>query len=435
MTRQIHEHVACTVCACVCDDLRITVDNGLITASERACGLAEPWFRAQNRTQPPAALVDGQPVTVDAALAHAAALLANARSPLIYGLSRSTTEGQRAAVALAEQLGATIDTTASTGHAASLMALQEVGESTCTLGEVKNRADLVVYWASDPAVSHPRHFERYTVEPRGRFVPNGRADRTVVVVDQQPTATSGLADRFIPVEPGRDWEALRTLHGLIRGFKPHPDSPIGASLEDLTWLAEAMQRARWGVLFFGVELTRGGLGHHQVEALLSLVTELHRQTRFYARRMRRLGDVAGADSVLTWQTGYPFAVNFAAGYPRYNPEEFSGPAMLARGEVDVCLLVGSEGSEDFPAAALEQLQNIPVIALETPLTESIVPPTIRFTTAVYGVHRPGTAYRMDEVPIPLRVMLPSDYPSDGEILHSLLTQRTSAVNVSGHAAL
>ena len=35
---------------------------------------------------------------------------------------------------------------------------------------------------------------------RGMFLPRGRADRTLVVVDVQPTATSAAADEFIPVE-------------------------------------------------------------------------------------------------------------------------------------------------------------------------------------------------------------------------------------------
>ncbi len=43
-------------------------------------------------------------------------------------------------------------------------------------------------------------------------------------------------------------------------------------------------------------------------------------------------------------------------------------------------------------------------------------PTIGLTTALYGVHRPGAAYRMDGIPIPLRAFLPSDYPSDCEVL-------------------
>ena len=74
---------------------------------------------------------------------------------------------------------------------------------------------------------------------------------------------------------------------------------------------------------------------------------------------------------------------------------------------------------DFPPAALDHLRRIPVIALDPPGAAS-VPAAVRFTTAVYGVHRTGTAYRMDEVPIPLRVLLPTEYPSDGEVLGEVL---------------
>jgi formylmethanofuran dehydrogenase subunit B len=136
--------------------------------------------------------------------------------------------------------------------------------------------------------------------------------------------------------------------------------------------------------------------------------------------MRRYGDVAGADSVLAWQTGYPFGVNLSRGYPRYNPGEFTGPDLLARGEVDVCLLVGSGTVADFPPAALDHLGRIPVIALDSPRDEPPVPAAVRFTTAVYGIHRPGTAYRMDEVPIPLRVLMPTELPSDGDVLNAIL---------------
>ncbi len=44
---------------------------------------------------------------------------------------------------------------------------------------------------------------------------------------------------------------------------------------------------------------------------------------------------------------------------------------------------------------------------------------VRFTTAVYGVHAAGTVYRMDEVPIPLRPLLPSPFPTDEEVLSDL----------------
>jgi formylmethanofuran dehydrogenase subunit B len=413
------EDVACTVCGCVCDDLRITLDQGRVVKADGACRLAEPWFLGQDRRKPPVALIDGRPAPLEAAVAQATGILQTARSPLIYGLSRSSTEGQQAAVALADRIGATIDTTASLCHAPSVLALQEAGESTCSLGEVKNRADLVLFWGSNPVESHPRHFERYSVLVAGQFVPEGRANRFLVVADVSPTASSETADLFLPVEPGRDFEALWTLRSLVRGLPVGPTASTGAPLQLLQDLAGRMKSCRFGIVFFGLGLSMTGLGHRSVEALLLLVRDLNDHTRFYARRMRVQGDVTGADSVLAWQTGYPFSVNLARGYPRYNPGEFSAQEMLEREEADACLLVGSEGVARFSAAAVAHLQRIPTIALDYPTVESIIPATVRFTTAVYGVHLPGTAYRMDEVPIPLRAFLPTDYPSDGDVLRMI----------------
>jgi formylmethanofuran dehydrogenase subunit B len=412
------ENVACTVCGCVCDDLRITVDNGRVTRAEGACRLAEPWFLSQETRHPPLAEIEGHTVPLEAALDRAADILRHSRSPLIYGLSRSSTEGQQAAVALADHIGATIDTTASLGHAPAIVALQEAGESVCTLGEVKNRADLVIFWGSDPVESHPRHFERYSVDACGLFTPRGRADRTVVVADVRPTASSAAADIFLPIEPGRDFEALWTLRGLIRGLAPEAGAVVGAPIDVLTNLAQRMKSCRFGVAFFGLGLSRGG--HRTVEALLRLITDLNDYTRFYARRMRVSGDVTGADSVLAWQTGYPFSVHLGRGYPRFNTGEFSAQDMLLRGEADACLLVGSQGVRRFTPEAKESLRRIPTIVLDGPMVEPLFSPTVRITTAVYGFHLPGVVYRMDEVPIPLRAVLPTDYPSDGEVLQGLL---------------
>jgi formylmethanofuran dehydrogenase subunit B len=413
---QLHEHVACTVCGCVCDDLRITVDGGRISKAEGACRLAEPWFLAQESRHPPVAVIEGKSAPLEVAADRAAALIRAASAPLIYGMSRSSTEGQRAAIALGERIGATIDTTASLCHAPSVIAVQEVGESTCTLGEVRNRADLVIFWGSNPVVSHPRHLERYSLHPQGRIISGGRADRTLVVVDVKPTATTDVADFFLPIEPGKDFEALTTLRTLVRGERVEASCSTGATLRLLEDLAERMKTCRYGIVFFGLGLSMTGLGQHNVEALLLLVRDLNTYTRFSARKMRVPGDVTGADMVLTWQTGYPFSVNFSRGFPRYNPGEFSAQAMLERGDVDVCLLVGSEGLAQFSEKAIACLSRIPTIVLDYPTADSLIVPTIGFTTAVYGVHRPGTAYRMDGVPIPLRAVLPSDYPSDGEVL-------------------
>ncbi len=208
---------------------------------------------------------------------------------------------------------------------------------------------------------------------------------------------------------------IATLRGLIRGVAP--DAPLA-----LVDLARRMRTCRCGVVFFGLGLSMCGLGHRSVEALLLLVSELNNHTRFYARRLRVQGDVTGADSVLAWQTGYPFSVNLSRGYPRFNPGEFSAVDQLERGEPDTCLLVGTETLDRFPERALAHLRRIPTIVLDYPGAAPPFTPTVRFTTAIYGLHRPGTVYRMDEVPIPLRQVLDSPLASDAEILDGILAR-------------
>jgi formylmethanofuran dehydrogenase subunit B len=200
---------------------------------------------------------------------------------------------------------------------------------------------------------------------------------------------------------------------------------------DLIELAERMKSCRCGVVFFGLGLTASelnrsprdaGLGHLNVEVLLRLVAELNDHTRFHARRMRLHGDVTGADSVLCWQTGYPFSVNLSRGYPRYNPGEFSANDLLIRGEPDVCVVIGSETLSQFTKNALDHLRRIPTIVLDYPATDPIITPTVRITAAPYGLHATGTAYRMDEVPIPLRASLPAQWPTDETVLEEIVAR-------------
>ncbi|HVT29613.1 MAG TPA: hypothetical protein VHE81_16470, partial [Lacipirellulaceae bacterium] len=120
---QTFSDVACTVCGCVCDDLRLTFDGNQLTHADGACQLAQPWFNAlSNPPERPLATIDGRSTTLEYAIDRAAELLGRSRAPLIWGLSRSSTAGQRAAVLLAEQIGATVDTTASVCHGPSIVA-------------------------------------------------------------------------------------------------------------------------------------------------------------------------------------------------------------------------------------------------------------------------------------------------------------------------
>ena len=90
------------------------------------------------------------------------------------------------------------------------------GKVTCTLGEVKNRADFIIYWGGNPAECHPRHFSKYTITQKGKFVPEGRKGRTMVTIDIRETPSAKAADIALIIKPGKDFELCTTMRALMK---------------------------------------------------------------------------------------------------------------------------------------------------------------------------------------------------------------------------
>lgn len=420
---RVVENATCTFCGCVCDDMILTVDldQKRITKAKNACILGRAWFAEHTIEDAPAAMIDGKEASVEQAVDETARILVNARFPIVYGLSDTTCEAQRQAVAISDMIRGNVDTTTSVCHGPSGIAFQGVGESTMTLGEVKNRADLVIYWGGNPAESHPRHFGRYAVTAKGLFTPNGKKDRTVILVDVRRTPSAPAANIFIQIKPGRDFELLWALRALVkeRRVDPGVEQLTGVPLTVMDDLVQRMKNCRYGVLFFGMGLTMTRGRHFNSGAVLALATDLNEFTHFVAKPVRGHGNVTGADNVVSWQTGYPFGVNFSRGYPRFNPGEFTTVDTLSRGDADAALIIASDPASNFPKAAIEHLRRIPVITLDTKQTETSMLSRVAFRTSTYGINTAGTVYRMDDVPITLRPAFESPFPGDEEILRSI----------------
>jgi formylmethanofuran dehydrogenase subunit B len=295
------------------------------------------------------------------------------------------------------------------------------GKVTCTLGEVKNRADFIIYWGGNPAECHPRHFTKYTLTQKGKFVPTGRKGRTMVLVDIRETPSAKAADIFLQIRPGADFEVVGILRALIKNQRVDREraAETGLTFEQLQELAGRMKNARFGVLFFGMGLSMTRGKHMNSASVLTLVAELNAFTKFVAMPMRGHGNVTGSDMVLRWTTGYPFGINFSRGYPRFNPGEFSTVDLLVRGEVDAALILGADPGATMPQPGIDHLARIPTIVLDPKVTHTSRLARVHITTAATGISAPGTVYRMDEVPLPLRPALKSPYPTDEEIIRRI----------------
>ncbi len=412
---QHRDDATCLACGCLCDDIRVQVHASRIVGADRACPLGERWFLAERPAEAPACQVDGRPAELDDGLDRAASILARAKHPLIFGLAGATCEAQRAAAALADRLGACIDVGTS-ATATLTAAVQSVGMVTATLGEVRHRADFVMFWCVDPATTHPRHFERYSLDCAGEFIPRGRADRTCVVVDNRHTQTAEAADSFYKIRAGSEPAALDVLGALIAGEQDFDETRVvqqtGLALSAWRELVGRMQAARYAAIFF----QPGGA----TETLLMLARDMNRHTRCVALPLGSPANAAGAAQVLTWQTGYPSGIDFAAGYPEFHLDKNSAEHRLRAGETDAALVVACEPLAD-PLAELSEsararLNSIPSVCLHTADWRPSVGPAVAVTVATPGIDASGTVFRCDGVALPLRPAVNSPYSSAENVL-------------------
>jgi formylmethanofuran dehydrogenase subunit B len=360
--------VVCPYCGCLCDDLEITVDNNKIVETSCPCELGSARFLeldspARIKTSRVRTNGESKETTLDEAIQKAAEILAKARRPILYGWSNTECDAIRVGVELAEEIGAIIDNTTSICHGPTTLASQEVGISTSTLGEIKNRADLVIYWGCNPMQAHPRHMSRYTFFPRGFFREKGQEDKTLIVIDVRKTDTAKLAKHFLQVKPNYDYELISAFRLAIKGQKV-PDSVGGIPREKIEEIAQKMKESHFVAIFFGLGVTMTGAKNRSIDNVLSLTRDLHEFTKCVIMPMRGHYNVAGSNEVSTWETGFPYAVDFSRGSPRYNPGETSVIEVVSREEIDAALIVASDPIAHFPKEVANRLMKVPIVAID-----------------------------------------------------------------------
>ena len=392
----------CQGCGCLCDDIEAEAVGDRISLLAGLCNLGGEWFETQITARAARTAIPLDPQQIDAA----ASLLSAARFPALIGVETLTAESQRLAVRLAERIGGVI----ASDPRPAMIARQEVGEVTCTLGEIRARADLVVFWFADPARTHPRHLERYSGDCTGRFIPNGRADRTLIVVDEARTATAALADEFIELPANDEFASLEALRFRIN--KPDLGRSPPAAARESAWiekLAARMQAAKYGVMV--ADPSRYARSSVPLESAFKLVRDLNLHTCFVVSPLAGSGNVKGEESVLQWLTGFPANVAFQDGLPVYDGNAFSAEALLSRGRVDAAIVFDEHRTLD----PLLQRAQIPTIKIGGDASDAAI-----HLPAAAPIECTGTVFRMDGVPLPTTPLFDAKNPTPERVLEMLI---------------
>jgi formylmethanofuran dehydrogenase subunit B len=432
--KKVVENVVCPFCGDLCDHLTIEVDGNKVVRNIGGCAISSakflnyhrhrilrPYIREQGR------LVE---VDLDKAIDAAADILAESKYPLIFGLASTDVETNRYAVELAELTHGVVDNTSVFCHGPTALAVQEVGAVRYTFGVAVHLADLVIFWGCNPLEAHPNHVARVVMR-EGRFV-RGRKERKIVVVDARRTPTANLADLFIQIEPGRDYELLTALRMAIRDLDIEAPTVAGVPRDKVVELAEMMRTTKYGVIFFGLGLTMTGAKYKNIVAAIKLVQELNEWTKFGILPMRGHYNVAGSNQVSLWTTGYPYAVDYARGFPRMIIGMTSATDLLSNGDVDAALIIASDPVAHLPRKAVEHLSKIPVIVIDAKWSLTTAFADVIIPGAYVGIECEGSAYRLDEVPIRLKKVVdpPPCILCDSEVLRKIVEKVKAKKGVS-----
>lgn len=367
------EHWVCPFCGLLCDDLHVPVTHESL---QRACPkAARDWMTLQTSGS---ACVDGMPVSEETAVQAVAEALVKARRPLIGGLAGDV-QMMRAALDLADCCGARVMHAHQAAMQRNLFALQSRGAVTTTLGEARNRADLVVVVGSDVTRRYPRVMERIFA-PDPAFVDPAERHLALLGVDELAYPPVKVPVEQIECDGLDLFWVVAALRACIEDRVAEQAVP-----KSLVALAERMRSSRYGLLLWAAGDFEGSHVDLLVEQLQQLLQALNRQTRWAAIPLAGSGGDLTANAVATWQTGFSLPLEFRDG-------EVTGDPFPDYSDIDLLLWIAMLPGPAFP----EWAHKVPTIGIGAP---GLAPPETRIflPAAVPGVGVAGHLVRTDGV--------------------------------------
>lgn len=397
----------CPFCLLLCDGATVRPDAATGALSvEGACDCARRALAAFRAT-PSAATpeVDGRPTTLDEAVAAAAALLRASRQPLFGGLGTDLA-GARALYRLASATGAICDPAGGEALGQSLRTLQDRGQFTTTLAEVRTRADLIVCLPGLPLAQAPNLFDRAglgdTTQPlapqRHLVMLGGDADEqaALAALGRRP----GVTVEALPL--GDPFETVALLSALVAGRGV--DAP-----EALKALAQRLRAARYAVIV-GEPARLGPQGALLIEGVNRIVGELNRSTRTAALWLGGGNGAGTVNQVFTWLSGLPLRSRAGPLGLEHEPLCHGAARLLADRAVDSLLWVSCFTPDSVPPET-----DLPLIVLSHPDLPARGRVFIPVSTP--GIGSRGHLFRADGVVLlPLFPIYADTLPTLAEVL-------------------
>ncbi|MDE2371045.1 MAG: formylmethanofuran dehydrogenase [Burkholderiales bacterium] len=404
----------CPFCPLTCDRFQVDVDaaGALALSGDAECPLARrslAGFTASSGQRTTPCLVDGRPTDLPTAIAAAAQILAASRQPLFAGLGADVA-GARALYPLACATGAICDAAGGAALMQGLRALQDRGQFTTTIAEVRTRADLVVFIGGLPGDAAPLARERLGLR-------DALARHLVVLgpAAGDEATLAGWAGGDVTVESIALQGDLHTTIALLAAATAgRMQATMPAALQAL---AARLHAARYAVLV-GLPGRLGAHGALVIEAVHRVVGVLNRKTRAAALWVGGGNGAATSNQVYAWLSGLPLRTRAGPRGLEHEPHAFDTARLIADRAVDALLWVSA-----FDADALPPASDLPLVVLGHPQQACACARagSVFMPVATPGIGAAGHLFRTDgTVLMPLHALRSEALPAVDEAARSIL---------------
>lgn len=403
-------------CGVGTDDLKIKVDGIQVSILENGCSVNTPAFGQPITDTSPR--VAGKPADLQTAVNKSAEILSKSQLPLVSGLATDV-NGMRAALDLADTIGAITDNMNFTAAMRNILVLQDSGWMTTTLAEVKNRVDLLVVVGTDIDTLVPRFFEKYIWNKDALFC-DDTSKRQVVYIGKGPsgdgsTSPNGTVAKVLSCQLPDLPEVVAVLRALVNGNPVKVTSVGGIEVTELQSLADQLKAASYSVVTWAASEFKFSQAELTIQNVCEMIKNLNDKTRCSGLPLGGKNGDQTSFQVSGWQTGYPSRVNFSDGFPAYDPYLNSTAQRLADGSADALVWVSS-----FEISRVPPSTDIPTIVLGRSGMTFEKEPDVFIPIGTPGIDHSGHAYRNDNVvAIRLRKLRDAGLPSASDVLNAI----------------
>lgn len=393
----------CPACGLLCDDVVIVNNLQKIKVLANGCAKSITFFEQPLNDIKPQ--INGNPASLQQAIAHAAILLKASQQPLFTGLSTDVA-GFRSLYHLSQKTNASLKHMNAPSMARNMKVLQSTGWQTTTLTEVKNRADVIVCFG-DISKHNPRFFERF-VDIDGMFV-QAKHRQTIVIGEannQGIIKSKALEGAQILACRVDDLPSITiALRALVAGKRLKTTEIAGVKLDDLQALADTLKAAKYAVLTWVAKDLDFPHAELTIQNITETVVILNQSASNHSGRAAGLplggsdGDTA-ANNVNTWLSS--FVLNNGA----LNDEPIAH---------DLMVWVNSFSPEKLPPVT-----DKPLIVFSNDNCQLETVPAVFIPIATPGVDCSGTLFRVDSsVVLPLKKCRENSLPTLSEVVSEI----------------